>query len=72
MDLAEDKMGVLSVWYFKMAYFVRPKKWDSPKWGFDIAMNPVGFQAHVRRMALPKWSIWVHLFYSVLYCVQRL
>ena len=38
----------------------------TPKWGFGVAMLPVGalcfYQAHFGRTVLPKWSFWAHRF----------
>ena len=43
----------------------------TPKWGFGVAMLPVGalclYQAHFGRTVLPKWPLWAHLFCSVFY-----
>ena len=48
----------------------------TPKWGFRVAMRPVGalcfYQAHFGRTVLPKWPLWVYLFYSVFYSVSEL
>ena len=48
----------------------------TPKWGFGVAMLPVGalrfYQAHFGRTMLPKWPLWAHLFYPVLYSVSEL
>ena len=48
----------------------------TPKWGFGVAMLPVGalcfYQAHFGRTVLPKWPLWAHLFYSVVYSVSEL
>ena len=48
----------------------------TPKWGFGVAMLPVGtlcfYQAHFGRTVLPKWPLWAHLFYSVFYSVSEL
>ena len=55
--------------------------WDpgsgmTPKWGFGVAMLPVGalrfYQAHFGRTVLPKWPLWAHLFYSVFIVFQSL
>ena len=52
---------------------VRPEK---PKWGFGVAMLPVGAscfcQVHFGRTVLPKWPLWAHLFYTVFYSVSEL
>ena len=41
----------------------------SPKWGFVVAMLPVGalyfYHAHVGRTMFPNWPFWAHFFYSV-------
>ena len=41
----------------------------TPKWGFGVAMLPVGalcfYQVHFGRTVLPKWPLWAHFFYSV-------
>ena len=48
----------------------------TPKWGFEVAMLPVGaacfYQADFGRTTLPKWLLWAHLFYSVFYSVLAL
>ena len=48
----------------------------TPKWGFGVAMLPVGalcfYQAHFGRTVLPKWPLWAHLFHSVFYNVSEL
>ena len=48
----------------------------TPKWGFGVAMLPVGvlcfYQAHFGRTVLPKWPLRAHLFYSVFYSVLEL
>ena len=48
----------------------------TPKWGFRVAMFPVGalcfYQAHFGRTVLPNWPLWPHLFYSVFYSVSEL
>ena len=48
----------------------------TPKWGFGVAMLPVGalcfYQAHFGRRVLPKWPLWAHLFYPVFYSVSEL
>ena len=47
----------------------------TPKWGFGVAMLPVGalcfYQAHFGRTVLPKWPFWAHLFHSVFYSVSE-
>ena len=41
----------------------------TPKWGFGVAMLPVGalgfYRVHLGRMVLPQWPLWAHLFYFV-------
>ena len=53
-----------------------PRSGMTPKWGFGVAMLPVGalcfYQAHFGRTVLPKWPLWAHLFYSVFYSVSEL
>ena len=48
----------------------------TPKWGFGVAMLPVGtlcfYQAHFGRTMLPKWPLWAHLFYFVFTVFQSL
>ena len=48
----------------------------TPKWGFGVAMLPVGAlcfcQAHFGRTVLPKWPLWAHLFYAVFYNISEL
>ena len=57
------------------ARIVRRQKWEPTKWGFGVAMLPVGalcfHQAHFGRTVLPKWPFWAHLFYSVFHSVFR-
>ena len=53
-----------------------PRSGMTPKWGFGVAMLPVGascfYQAPFGRTVLPKWPLWAHLFYSVFYSVSEL
>ena len=55
---------------------MRPKKLGDSQVGFWVAMLSVGamcyYQAHFGRTVLPKWPLWAHLFYSVVYSVSEL
>ena len=48
----------------------------TPKWGFGVAMLPVGalcfYQARFGCTVLPKWPLWARLFSSVFYSVSEL
>ena len=56
-----------------------PRSGMFPKWGFGVAMLPVGalcfYQAHFGGggggTVLPKWPLWAHLFYSVFHSVSE-
>ena len=58
-----------------MQYLWDPRSGSTPKWGFGVAMLPVGalcfYQAHFGRTVLPKWPFWAHLFYSVFYSISE-
>ena len=53
-----------------------PRSGVTPKWGFGVAMLPVGAlcfcQSHFGRTVLPKWPLWAHLFYTVFYSISEL
>ena len=53
-----------------------PRSGVTSKWGFGVAMLPVGAlcfcQAHFGRTVLPKWPLWAHLFYAVFYSISEL
>ena len=52
-----------------------PRSGRTPKWGFGVAMLPVGalcfYEAHFGCTVLPKWPFWVHLFYSIFYSASE-
>ena len=57
---------MLQVVQIVVTFLQDPRSGITPKWGFGVAMLPVGalcfYQAYFGRTVLPKWPLWAHLF----------